>query len=170
MAKKTPWVLIIVGTVVLIVVVCVGVLGVAGYYVYKQFGFENAPATAMSAERDFTQVLDRFKGQQPLIRMVDGEPVVRRELPVNPRAVEHRIEAVHILVWQPDEGKVFRMNIPFWVLRMSKGKPMHIGREISEDGEPLRLNITARDIEKCGPCLILDLTKPGRERVLVWAE
>jgi hypothetical protein len=170
MAKKTSWGLIILGTVVLIVVVCVGLMAVAGYFVYKQFAFEAAPATQSAVEHEFARVLDRYKGQKPLIEMRDGEPVAAPEPPPGSRSTVHTIEALHILVWQPDEGKVFRMNIPFWIMRMSKGRPVHLGRELSEDGEPFRLKVTAEDIEHRGPGLILDFTKPGRERVLVWAE
>ncbi len=170
MAKKQSWALIIVGVVVLIVVVCVGVLAVAGYFVYRQFAFESAPATQVSVEREFARVEEKFKGQQPIIALRDGEPVEVEPPPETAPAVRHHIEAIHILVWQPDERKMFRMNIPFWIIRMTKGRPVHLGREFSEDGEPLRLNITAADIERRGPCLILNVTKPGRERVLVWAE
>ncbi len=174
MAKKPSWALIIAGIVVLIVVVCVGVLAVAGYFVYRQFAFESAPATQVSVEREFTRIHDRFKGQKPLLEMQDGEPVVAEpdtEPPAETKpSTRHNIEAVHILVWQPEEGKVFRMNIPFWIVRMSKGKPFHLSRTMSEDGEPLRLKVTAADIERRGPGLILDLVRPGRERVLVWAE
>jgi hypothetical protein len=170
MAKKTSWGLIILGVVVLVIVVVAGLMAVAGYFVYKQFAFEAAPATQVSVEQEFARVLDRFKGQQPFLQMRDGEPVETIPPSTAKPAGRHQIEALHVLVWQPEDGKVFRMNIPFWIIRMSKGRPVHLGRELSQDGEPYQLKVTADDIERRGPGLILDLTKPGRERVLVWAE
>jgi hypothetical protein len=168
--KKASWGLIILGVVVLVVVVFAGLMAVAGYFVYKQFAFEAAPATEISVEQEFARVLDRFKGQQPFIQMRDGEPVETIQPSKATAVPSHPIEALHVLVWQPDERKVFRMNIPFWILRMSKGRPVHLGRELTQDGEPFQMKVTADDIERRGPGLILDFTKPGRERVLVWAE
>ena len=167
MAKKPSWGLIIFGIAVLVVVVGAGVLAVVGYVVYQQFAFEASPATGIGVEQEFAKVSRKFAGQRPLIEMRDGEPVAHKEAGPRPNAP---IDAIHILVWQPDERKVFRMNIPFWLIRMSKGRPIRLSGDDWPDDRPVRLRITAEDLERHGPGLIMDYQKPGGEHVLVWAE
>jgi hypothetical protein len=167
MAKKPSWGLIILGIAVLVMVVGAGVLAVIGYVVYQQFAFEASPATGRSVDQEFEQVAKRFAGQKPLIEIQDGEPIARHE---PGSGAKGHIEAIHILVWQPDERKVFRMNIPFWLIRMSKGRPIRLSGDEGSDTEAMKLRLTAEDLERHGPGLILDYRKPGGERVLVWAE
>jgi hypothetical protein len=57
-----------------------------------------------------------------------------------------------------------------WLLRLSGNR----GVDLSNSDTPLttsvRLHVTADELERHGPGLILDLTTPSGERVLVWAE
>jgi hypothetical protein len=168
MAKKTPWALIIIGIAVFIVIVGVGLVAVAGYVVYQQFAFQATTLSASSAEKEFGLVVAQFRGQKPYLVIKDGEPVVASE-ERGPRS-RKPIEALHILVWNPDEQKVIRLNMPFWLLRMTKGRPIKLSSNLDADGEPMRLKVTAEDLERRGPGLILDHKEASGERVLVWAQ
>jgi hypothetical protein len=167
MAKKTPWAVIIIGSAAFVLIVIVGLVAVAGYVIYQQFAFKATAATEQSAEREFTRVVARFEGQRPYLVIKDGSPVVDEEKGPEPG---QPVEAIHILVWNPDDQKMVRLNMPFWLLRMTKGHPIKLGSNPDPDGEPMRLHITAEDIERRGPGLILDHKEASGERVLVWAQ
>jgi hypothetical protein len=170
MAKKPSWGLIILGIAALVVIVGVGLVAVAGYVIYQQFAFETTTTSASSAEDEFAQVAARFADQKPLLEIRDGEPVLNRQRPKSRGHVEP-IEALHIMVWQPDERKLLKLNIPFWLLRMTKGRPIRLSGHGSDgESDPIRLHITAEDLERYGPGLVMNHTDTGGDRVLVWAQ
>jgi hypothetical protein len=167
MAKKTSWGLIILGISVFVLIVGVGLAAVMGYVIYQQFAFQATSATEVSAEQEFTRVVAMFEGQKPYFVIKDGEPVVSDK---QGKAAGRPVEALHIIVWQPDERKVVRLNVPFWLLRMTKGHPIKLSSSLDPDGEPTRLRVTAEDLERRGPGLILDYKEASGQRVLVWAQ
>jgi hypothetical protein len=167
MAKKTPWAVIIIGSAAFVLIVVVGLVAVAGYVIYQQFAFKATSADERTAEREFTQVVARFEGQKPYLVIRDGKPTVSQEKGPAPG---QPVEAIHILVWNPDDQKMVRLNMPFWLLRMAKGRPIKIGSSPDANGEPMRLKFTAEDLERRGPGLILDHQEASGERVLVWAQ
>jgi hypothetical protein len=170
MAKKTPWGLIILGTATFVVIVGVALVGVAGYFVYQQFKFQSTPATRVAAEAEFEAIVRKFEGKKPFLEIIDGEPVVNSEAHAERQAHSEPLEAIHVVVWDPNEEKLVRLNIPFWLIRMTKGKPIKLSAGDEEFGHgPVRLNVTAEDLERHGPGLILDHRETGGERVLVWA-
>ena len=167
MAKKTSWPVIIVGISAFVLIVGVGLVAVVGFVIYQQFAFQATSATEVSAEREFTQLVEKFEGQKPYLVIKDGKPIINNEKAAMPG---HPIEAIHIVVWDPDKQKVVKLNMPFWLLRMTKGHPIKISSNDDPDAEPMHLRITAEDLEKHGPGLILDHKEASGERVLVWAQ
>src|SRR5512139_475523 len=167
MAKKTSWAVIIVGISAFVLVVGVALVAVVGYVIYQQFAFQANTATEMSADEEFAKVVAKFEGQKPYLIIKDGEPVVSEAPPAAPGKP---VEALHILVWDPDERKVVKLNMPFWLLRMTKGQPIKLSSDHEFGGDPMKLKITAEDIERRGPGLILDHKEASGERVLVWAQ
>lgn len=170
MAKKTPWGLIILGIATFVVIVGVALVAVAGWVIYQQFAFQAAPATRVDAEAEFESIVRKFEGQKPFLEIVDGEPVLNKERPAEAPRHTGQLEAIHVVVWDPDEQKMVRLNIPFWLLRMTKGQPIKLSSGDEEFGHaPVRLDVTAEDLERHGPGLILDHREKSGERVLVWA-
>ena len=170
MAKKPSWGLIILGIATLVVVVGVGLVAVAGYVIYQQFAFQTTTTSASSAEDEFAQVSARFAGQKPLLEIRDGEPVLNKQRP-RPSGKAQPIEALHIMVWQPDERKLVKLDIPFWLLRMTKGRPIRLsGHQDGGETGPVRLNVSAEDLERYGPGLVMDHKDARGDRVLVWAQ
>jgi hypothetical protein len=167
MAKKTSWAVIIVGISVFVLVVGVGLVAVVGYVIYQQFAFQAKSATEVSADEEFAQIVATFDGQKPYLVIKDGRPVVSDEPAASPGKP---VEALHIVVWDPDERKVVRLTMPFWLLRMTKGQPIKISPNDEPGGEAMKLRITAEDLERRGPGLILNHKEASGERVLVWAQ
>jgi len=167
MAKKTSWAVIIVGISAFVLVVVVVMVGVVGFVIYQQFAFQAKTATEMSADEEFAQIVAKFEGQKPYLVIEDGEPVASQEPAASPGKP---VEALHIIVWDPDERKVVRLNMPFWLLRMTKGHPIKLSPDDKMGGEAMTLRITAEDLERRGPGLILDHREASGERVLVWTQ
>lgn len=167
MAKKTSWTVIILAAGAFALVVVVGLAVVVGYVIYQQVAFQAKSATELSADQEFAQIVAKFEGQKPYLVIRDGEPVVNDE----PAAASAQpVAALHIIVWDPDDRKVVTLNMPFWLLRMTQGHPIKISPHDDPGGDPVKLNITAEDLERRGPGLILDHREASGQRVLVWAQ
>lgn len=167
MSKKTSWAVIIVAASAFVLIVGVGLVGVVGYVIYQQFAFQAKSATEVSADEEFAEIVAKFEGQKPYLVIKDGEPVVSDAPAAEPGKP---VEALHIIVWDPDERKVIKLNMPFWLLRMTKGQPIKIASNDDPDGQHVTLQITADDLARRGPGLILDHREASGERVLVWAQ
>ena len=167
MAKKTSWPVIILGISAFVLVVGVGLVAVVGYVIYQQFAFQAKSATEVSADEEFGRIVAKFDGQKPYLIIKDGEPVIS-DAPAS--APGKPVEALHIIVWDPDEQKVVKLNMPFWLLRMTQGQPIRISANDDPGGDAVKLKITADDLERRGPGLILDHKEATGERVLVWAQ
>ncbi|MCA1584816.1 MAG: hypothetical protein LC791_08610 [Acidobacteria bacterium] len=77
-------------------------------------------------------------------------------------------DTLHVLAWDPDEERLARISLPFWLLRM-KSTPIELAAYASGlDDEGVELS--AEDIEKYGPGIVLDHTTSSGERVLFWAQ
>jgi hypothetical protein len=168
-AKKTPWGWIIFGIVAFTMLVGVGLVVVAGFFVYQQFAFRSDPATERAATARFEEVAKRFEGQEPLLVIKDGEPVLleRHEARSGP---PRRIEALHVMVWEPNNERVVSLNIPFWLIRMTNGHPIKLSTSDEHVDVTPQLKITAHDLERHGPGLILMHSESSGERVIVWAQ
>lgn len=165
--RKTPWGWIALGIAALIVLIGVGLIVAAGVVVYQQFAFESQPATEKTAERKFEDIAKRFAGQKPLIVIEDGMPVIRKVPHERPKQT---VQGLHVLVWDPSDERVVSLNIPFWLIRMTGGRPIKLSSGHRDTDTAPQLKITAEDLERFGPGLILIHREPGGERVIVWAQ
>jgi hypothetical protein len=170
MAGKRRWGLIVLGIVLFVVVVGVAVIGTVAYVAYKQFSLQTVATENPSEE--FAKVEARFEGQQPLVEFPadpDGEAVVHRG---TGRAGGGALSSLHVLAWSPKEKKLVRFTMPFWLVRLGGSKPIQLQSDAGSDwvfsGE--RVKLTAEDIERHGPGLIMRHTTPHGDRVLVWAD
>jgi hypothetical protein len=167
MAKKTSWGLIILGIVTFVVLVGVSLVAVAGYFVYQQFAFESQPANELTARQRFDAVSKRFEGQSPLLVIENGEPVINKD---SHRRSRQPIDALHVMVWNPQDERVITLNIPFWIIRMTSGRPIRLSASDRDTAVTPELHITADDLRRHGPGLILLYEDPKGERVIVWAQ
>jgi hypothetical protein len=70
------------------------------------------------------------------------------------------------VVFSPQENKLVRISLPFWLLRMSPDGTVDIKNDDVDLGK-MRLSID--DLEAAGPGPLL-LRKSGDSRVLAWTE
>lgn len=163
--KVRTWIWVVVGVVVLGILGIVAMAAVSFYYVSRHVHIQDASPTA--AAREFEEIRSRFAGQKPLIELNERGQLLRtnpdrpaQKTPQSPRELT-------VLAFDPDEGRLVRIPIPFWLLRLKMGGTINFnGREM--DLEDLKLSV--EDLERFGPTLIVDHSTASGERVLVWSQ
>jgi hypothetical protein len=162
--KKT-WISIAIAVVIIFVIFGLAVLGTA-VYVFRQHINAQFVSTE-TAQEEFEQARQRFTGQQPLVDVSNG----RHEPIIHQRTGSAEIRSVHALAFDPAAGKLVRVSLPFWILRMAPSKNFTFQSSGDFDFDSERLHLTVDDLERAGPGLILDARDPRKGTlVLVWAE
>ena len=164
--KKRALISIVVAMLIIFFMVGVALIGSAVFYVRRHIStqFVDDQAAAVEFERERA----RFTGQQPLIELGDNHNDV----------VHHRVAGTHtelqtlrVLAFDEREGKLVRVSLPFWLLRLMPGKHFNIGNNHGIDFDADRMHLTVDDLERAGPGLVLDGKDSRRGgRVLVWTE
>jgi hypothetical protein len=162
---RRTWVSIVIAALIIAGVVVVGF--VAGTYVFlhSHLQGENLPPDRAIAEVAAARA--RFPGATPLIEIAsDGQPVLHRS-----QGSERRpVAAMHILSYDSDGGRVTRLDLPGWFVRVVSGgghiRLANLG--FSDDGDEMQ-RLTLEDLERHGPGLVLDVDRHG-SHVLVWTE
>ncbi len=169
MAKKKNWGLIILGIAIFVVIVGADLIATLGFVMYRQMDIQTVATD--SPEEEFGKARARFGGQVPFIELPadrhGGEAVVHRE-----QIGQHPVTltGLRVLAWEPRDHKLVRLTLPFWMLRLGGGHRIRLsGREAALSSD-VSLDVTADELERHGPGLILDYATPRGERVLVWAE
>jgi hypothetical protein len=162
--KVKAWVWIVVG------VVALGILGViamaaAGLWFVKSHVNIQSTTTAAATE-DFQTIRARFATQKPLIELDERGNAFHAN--TDRPASNVRPQTLNIMAFDPDEGKVVRMDLPFWLLRLKmRGTRFDVG---GNDVDLAKLRLTVEDLERFGPTLILDQKDSDGSRVLVWTQ
>ncbi len=157
---------------VVLAIVVIGILGViamagVGLYFFSQH-IDSKAASPAEAARDFEQVTTRFTGQKPLIELDDRGRYLRSHTDRQPVPNAKSPDELHVMAFDPDEGHIVRVSIPFWLLRMKMQ-----GSAIDLNGNRFDLEdmkLTVEDLERFGPTLIVDHRSTSGERVLVWSQ
>ena len=157
---------------VVLAIVVIGVLGVVamagvGLYFFSQH-INTKAASPATAAHEFEQVKVRFTGQKPLIELDEHGRYLRSHTDRTPPANVKPPDSINVLAFDPDDGRIVRVSIPFWVVRMKMR-----GATIDLNGNHMNLEdlkLTAEDLERFGPTLIVDHKNTTGERVLVWSQ
>ncbi len=159
---KWAWALI-----ALLVACVVGLIALAGagiYFVTREVRIQRA--TAASAEEAFDRERARFSNQHPLLVIRDDDVVWEGEQ-VESSTTARRPDALHVLVFDPDDERLVRIHVPFWLLRWSRHGTLRLS---SDEFDLRRLKLTVEDLERMGPALLLDHRERDGTRVLLWSE
>jgi hypothetical protein len=164
--RVKPWVWIVVAVMVVGILGLVALAGI-GFYYFSQH-VDTRVVSPASAARDFDAVRARFTGQPPLIELDERGRFVRthtnRPIPTRPTPPEK----LHVLAYNPEEGRIVELSIPFWLLRLKAGGATidFNGREM--DLEDLKLSVD--ELERFGPTLIAEHKAPDGRHVIVWSQ
>ena len=164
--KVKTWVWVVVGIIVVGILGIVAMAAFSVYYVSQHV--KTTEASPAMATREFEQVKTRFTGQLPLIELDDRGQLLRSNPDRHVQQNPHPPEQLNVLAFDPESGRIVRVTIPFWLLRLKVGGTtvdFNGGRMDLED-----LKLTVEDLERFGPTLIVDHKTPRGDRVLVWSQ
>lgn len=165
MAKRR-WPYIVLGVAVLLVFVGIG--AIIASIAWFQENMQVEDSTDRDAQTEFDSVRQKFGGREPLLELHNGVPRYTKARESSRATPAEPLSRLNILVWDPDDERLARIALPFWLLRM-KSDPIQFSAYASgldEEGVELR----PEDIEQYGPGIILDTRTPSGERVLLWAQ
>lgn len=170
------WILAGVALVVAFMVSCVALVGSLTYFVVKRVHVAPVVKTTDAQER-IDKIRERFKDQEPLLVWREDEGHRKGAFRVDADELRDKIEeraknysgplpeSVHVLIWDADEEKLVNFSLPLWLLKLKTG-PI----DVNAGGFRLRrFRVTAADLERAGPGLVLDFQDHETE-VLVWTE
>jgi hypothetical protein len=166
MAARRRWPYIVLGVAFLLV--CVGIGAIVVVTAWFQQNMQVESSTDQGAQTEFESIRQKFGGREPLLEMHDGAPRYTKAREANPLTAGAALSTFNVLVWDPDEERLARIALPFWVLRM-KSDPIQFGAYASGFDEG-GISLRPEDIEKYGPGIILDTGTSSGERVLLWAQ
>src|SRR5438093_541611 len=81
-----------------------------------------------------------------------------------------KLESLRVLAYDPRAHKLVRVSIPFWLIRLAPGKHFSFFSDNGIDFDSDRIRLTADDLERLGPSLIIDQDDRHGAHVLVWTE
>jgi hypothetical protein len=160
MKKTTKTVLLVLVGVVLCVAITVVGLGVW----FFTSALQTVTADEPEAARTFADVRARFADTEPVLVMTESGPRFARQPPAAPAG---QLERVRLIAWDPDEGRMASVTIPFWLIQMRDG-PFSISASTFVPN--VRASVRAADLERYGPALLFDQRDEDGSRVMIWTE
>ena len=164
--KVKTWIWVVVGIFAIGILGVVAMAGVSIYFFSQHI--QTTTASPALADRDFDRVKAQFEGQKPLIELDGRGRYLRSNTDIKAKPDAKMPDSVHVMAFDPKDGRVVKVTIPFWLLRLKmRGATIDLNGR-SMDLEDLRL--TVEDLERFGSILIVDHKTPDGERVLVWSQ
>ncbi|HUF47133.1 MAG TPA: hypothetical protein VMM93_04895 [Vicinamibacterales bacterium] len=169
MASRKTWIWVLVAAFGLFVLAMTAVAGLGIYFVASNVS--TGSSTGADALRTFDQVRGTFGDAQPLLELDrDEQPRATRRLSDLPTSTR-KPTTLWILAWDPDEERLSKVSLPFWMLRLGRNKidVRHRGRS-GADFDLEDLDLDFGELERVGPLLVFDLRSNDGRRVMVWTE
>lgn len=166
MTPLRKWIWIFVIFFGLCVVALMAVAGAGVYFVANHIDMKSSSST--DAGRSFDEIKAGFKEQKPLFeidsfeRAKTARPIA--EIPTS----DVKPRNLWIQAWDPDEERLVKISLPFWLLRLGKRKVDFAGGGEGFDLD--QLNIDVNELERIGPVVVIDFRSPRGERVLLWTQ
>lgn len=118
------------------------------------------------ALRRFSSVRSALGSGTPLLLVDAAGNVVRRTDP--PAEAPRTLSSVGVLAYRNGEKRLITVDIPFWFFKLKGPAAQYVVEGTGLDLK--RLGITAADLERHGPAIVLDQTRTNGDRLLVWTE
>jgi hypothetical protein len=164
MTRTRRWAPIIFGVTVFVVFLAISAAVFGVSWVREHLEIEDT--SPQRAEATFEDIRQRYIAKAPLLEMRGAERARRNAPPDTAPRVS--LTTLHLLAWDEDERQLVRFELPFWLLRL-KETPIRFGTYASGLDE-LNISLTAAEIERYGPGIIIDVSREGRDRALLWVE
>ncbi|HEY8549697.1 MAG TPA: hypothetical protein VIL35_07070 [Vicinamibacterales bacterium] len=159
------WMWIVLGLVAFTAVGCFTVVGAGAWFLSRHVQVKEMPRDAIEAE--FTELRARFGDQKPLLDTRRGVRVASERLEARASGYTGPLpERLCVLAWEVGDPRRARLCLPFWLLKIKSGKGLKLS---VPDGSIGRIEISAEELERAGPALLLD-EKDDRHRLIMWTE
>lgn len=165
-SRKRTWVIALVSIAALGVVGTITLVGLAVYLFTSNVDF--ARATPSTADTTFEEARARFGDYLPLLQLSRQDGRVRAEVTRHERVSDVTPTWLHVMAWDPDEGRLVNARMPLWLLRF--GDDATVDFSAGENNVMDDLDLSIADLDHHGPGLVLDYAEGNRERVLLWTE
>lgn len=162
--KARRWAPVVFGVTVFVIFVAISAIAVSVAWFRDHMSIEAASDT--DAEVAFDAVRQRYGGRAPLLEMHGTTPP--RSNPPPADAPRTSLSTLHVQAWDAGDAKLARIEIPVWLLRLKEG-PIRFGAYAS-GLDDLNISLTVDDMERYGPGILLDMSREGRDRVLLWVD
>lgn len=139
-------------------------IGVFGVLASRAVTVEDAAAP--EALRRFEAIRASLGGREPLIGLDEAGNVVRRAAP--PTNPPRPVTRLGVLAYQAGDERLVTADVPMWFFRMKGPPTQFLVRGTGLDLE--RLQITAADLERFDPSVVIDHARSNGDRLLVWTE
>ena len=160
-SRKALWIILGIVGFILLCIIAFAAFGL--YFVSHNLNMETA--SVAQADRSFDDVRGRFK-EGPIITLDDRERVTLSRRPPD-RPAGEKPQTMYVLAYDREDSRIVRVTIPFWLLRLGREK-IRLGTGADLQFE--QLHITAEELERYGPSLLLDHRDKQGKRVLVWTQ
>lgn len=152
--------------VVLVLLVC----GVAGVGLFAVMAWR-ATSSEVIGQADAMRRLDALQarlGSAVPILSLSPEGTVINRAPAPPDDIVAPLDRIIVSVYRADTNRLVATRIPFWFFRIKAPAADFAleGTGLSFQG----LGITADDLRRYGPRVVIDHRTPGGGRLLVWTE
>ena len=165
MATARTWLWIILGFIGICVLSLVVMAGAGVYYVSRHISVQRT--SSPQALRSLEETRARF-ATPPLVELdVWERPHETRPIADLPSAATAPTN-LYVLAWDPDDGTLARVAVPFWVLRLGRRKIEFLKGSRGFNYQSLNLDLD--QLERIGPALVLDHRLSSGERVLIWTQ
>jgi hypothetical protein len=151
---------------ILLLLFFVAALGLGGFGYLASSTVTVERADESDAARRFLAERSAFGSALPMVEVDASGRVVRHASPPSEEAIH--LERLRILVYQVQQRRLIRTDVPFWLVALKGPALQYALRGTGVDLD--RLGVTAGDIERHGPGPIMDETRANGDRILVWVE
>lgn len=139
---------------------------ISGSLVYRAVNVEEANSS--EALIRFAAVRKKFANQVPMLEVDASGHVARSSVPAAAAPGVAAVKHLEVLAYRAAEERLASAHVPFWFFSL-KGPALQFAvRDTGLDLE--RLGLTADDLSRHGPGLVLDQVRPNGDRLLVWTE
>jgi hypothetical protein len=166
MAKRNTWLWIIGGVAATGLLALVGVAGAGVYFVSRHVQAQDT--TGAEAIDAFDRITTGFANRRALYELDAQErPRLTAALSALPTS-SATPTSLMVQAWDPDQERLVRLSLPFWLLRLGPEKMRVSRREHGFDFHQLDLDIN--ELQRIGPALVLDYRNQDGVRVLLWTK
>jgi hypothetical protein len=168
-SSRKTWISIVIASIIIVCALALAIVGGTAFFIYRHVDAKFTNET--TAQQEFESARARFAGQQALIEIRhNDEPIVHADILKNAKLPDKPLESLRVLAYDDNAGKLVRVAIPFWLLRLFPSKNLSFLNDQGIDIDTRRVRLTLDDLERRGPGLILDQKDRRGSQVIVWTE